>query len=56
MKAVCKTVSAITRVLGQTIGFQAVIIPTQDKHQLIVGFAWHICETNKIIGYAKVIS
>jgi hypothetical protein len=32
------------------------IIASQDKELFKPGFTWHICEANKIMGYAKVIS
>lgn len=31
------------------------IIAKQDKGKFISGFIWHICESNKIMGYAKVL-
>jgi len=32
------------------------IIASQDREHFKPGFAWHICESNKIMGYAKVLS
>ncbi|WP_345875438.1 hypothetical protein [Shewanella algae] len=32
------------------------IVASQDKELFKPGFAWHICEANKIMGYAKVLS
>lgn len=31
------------------------IIAIQDKEKFVPGFTWHVCETNKIMGYAKVL-
>lgn len=31
------------------------VIATQDKGKFIPGFTWHICEANKIMGYATVL-
>ena len=32
------------------------ILPVQDMERFQPGFIWHICEANKIMGYAKVLS
>jgi hypothetical protein len=32
------------------------IVATKDLELFQPGFAWHICEANKIMGYAKVLS
>jgi len=31
------------------------LVPRQDVHLFKKGFTWHICETYKIVGYAKVV-
>jgi hypothetical protein len=31
------------------------IVPSHDIALFVPGFAWHICEANKIMGYAKVL-
>ena len=31
------------------------IVTAQDSELFISGFCWHICEANKIVGYARVI-
>lgn len=31
------------------------IIASQDVKSFVPGYAWHICEANKIVGYGKVI-
>jgi hypothetical protein len=32
------------------------IIARQDRDLFVPGFAWHICEANMIVGYARVLS
>lgn len=32
------------------------LIAAQDRCLFVPGFAWHVCEANKIVGYAKVLS
>jgi hypothetical protein len=31
------------------------IVAIQDKKSFKSGFSWHVCEANKIMGYAKVL-
>ena len=31
------------------------VVATQDLHLMVPGFCWHICEANRIVGYAKII-
>ena len=31
------------------------IVSPKDAELFTAGFAWHICEGNKIVGYAKVV-
>jgi len=31
------------------------IVPVSDAVLFVPGYTWHICEANKIMGYAKVI-
>ena len=32
------------------------LLPVLDEHLFVPGFSWHICEGNKIMGYATILA
>jgi hypothetical protein len=39
----------------QCVARGSLIVPLQRSPSFVPGFAWHVCEANKIVGYCRIL-